>query len=94
MKLDGNNIIDYNNIPTSKPKSVSLNGIIYDARNPFWELEEGNETSKLVNAVEIAWDGAMVDELMVPQNITLADGIEYTVFTAMAKSKTIDYIIK
>lgn len=41
-----------------------------------------------------AWGGAMVDELMVPQNITLADGIEYTVFTAMAKSKTIDYIIK
>ena len=55
MKLDGNNIIDYSNIPTSKPKSVSLNGIIYDARNPFWELEEGGETSKLVNAIEIAW---------------------------------------
>ena len=60
MKLDGNNIIDYSNIPTSKPKSVSLNGIIYDARNPFWELEEGDETSKLVNAVEIAWDGAKI----------------------------------
>ena len=60
MKLDGNNIIDYNNIPTSKPKSVSLNGIIYDARNPFWELEENDETSKLVNAIEIAWNGAEV----------------------------------
>ena len=60
MKLDGNNIIDYSNIPTSKPKSVSLNGIIYDARNPFWELEENDETSKLVNAIEIAWNGAEV----------------------------------
>ena len=60
MKLDGNNIIDYSNIPTSKPKSVSLNGIIYDARNPFWRLEEGDETSKLVNAIEITWNGAGV----------------------------------
>ena len=72
MKLDGNNIIDYNNIPTSKPKSVSLNGIIYDARNPFWELEEGSETSKLANAIEIAWNGAgiQMDEEIKPINIT------------------------
>ena len=72
MKLDGNNIIDYNNIPTSKPKSVSLNGIIYDARNPFWELEENSETSKLVNAIEIAWNGAEIqkDEETKHINIT------------------------
>ena len=72
MKLDGNNIIDYSNIPTSKPKSVSLNGIIYDARNPFWELEEGGKTSKLANAIEIAWNGAgiQMDEEIKPINIT------------------------
>ena len=41
-----------------------------------------------------AYGGELADELMVPQNITLADGKEYTVFTAMAQSKSINYIIK
>ena len=61
MKLDGNNIINYSNIPTTRPiKSGSVAGIIFDGQNQFWDLEEGDETSKLVNAIEIAWNGAEV----------------------------------
>ena len=56
MKLDGNNIINYSNIPTTRPiKSGSVAGTIFDGQNQFWDLEEGDETSKLVNAIEIAW---------------------------------------
>ena len=61
MKLDGNNIINYSNIPTTRPiKSGSVAGIIFDGQNQFWDLEDGDETSKLVNAIEIAWNGAEV----------------------------------
>ena len=61
MKLDGNNIINYSNIPTTRPiKSGSVAGTIFDGQNQFWDLEDGDETSKLVNAIEIAWNGAEV----------------------------------
>lgn len=51
--------INYNNIPSSKPTSVaSVAGKIFDGKNQFWELEEGDEPSKLVNAIEIDWNGA------------------------------------
>lgn len=58
MKLN-DNLIDYKSIPTSKPSSAaSVAGIIFDSKNKFWELEDGDTPSKLVNAVEIDWNGA------------------------------------
>ena len=73
MKLDGNNIINYSNIPTTRPiKSGSVAGTIFDGQNQFWDLEDGDETSKLVNAIEIAWNGAEIqkDDEIKPINIT------------------------
>lgn len=58
MKLNDNKI-DYSNIPSSKPTATaSVAGKLFDGKNKFWELEEGDEPSKLVNAVEIDWNGA------------------------------------
>lgn len=60
MKLN-DNTIDYNSIPNSKPTyTASVAGKIFDAKNKFWELEGGDEPAKLVNAVEIDWNGAVL----------------------------------
>ena len=53
--------IDYNSIPNSKPAgAASVSGQIFDLNNKFWELEGGDEPAKLVNAVEIDWNGAVL----------------------------------
>ncbi len=35
-----------------------FNGKIYSANNPYGDLEDGDDISKLINAVEIDWNGA------------------------------------
>ena len=35
-----------------------FNGKIHSSNNPYFDLEDGDDISKLVNAVEIDWNGA------------------------------------
>lgn len=58
MKLK-DNLIDYS-LPTSRPTNAKTNvsGALFDGANKYWELEAGDEPSKLVNAIEIDWNGA------------------------------------
>ena len=39
-------------------KASGINGKIYSVNNPYGDLENGDDVSKLVNAVEIDWNGA------------------------------------
>lgn len=60
MKFN-DNTIDYNSIPNSKPAgAASVSGQIFDLNNKFWELEEGDTPSTLVNAVDIDWNSAIL----------------------------------
>ena len=56
-------IITYSNIPTSKPtdrQTASVMGTIFDYKNQFWYYTSGSTPSKLVNAIEIDWNGAQL----------------------------------
>ena len=61
-------------LPQSKPANAKTNiaGTIYDGANKFWELEEGDDPSKLVNTIEVIWNNAEVkeDENIKNLNIT------------------------
>lgn len=59
MKLNGHSNIEYN-LPSSKPSNAKalIYGTLYDNTNKFWELEEGDTPSVLINAIEIDWNGA------------------------------------
>ena len=57
IKQDGINFNIQNNFLPGESAS-GFNGKIYSANNPYGDLEDGDEISKLVNAVEIDWNGA------------------------------------
>ena len=56
--------ITYSNIPTSTPTDrdiASVNGTIFDPKNQFWQYTTSGRTpAKLVNAIEIGWNGAQL----------------------------------
>ena len=66
-------IIKQNNIsftlsPNLLPgeRSYSVNGKLYSAANNYVDLEDGDDISKLVNAVEIDWNGAEITSTAFP----------------------------
>ena len=59
MEITQNNI-SFTLSPNLLPgeRSYSVNGKLYSAANNYVDLEDGDDISKLVNAVEIDWNGA------------------------------------
>lgn len=45
----------------SGESSAGVNGKIRSNNNPYYDLEDGDDISKLINAVEIDWNGATSD---------------------------------
>lgn len=54
--------ITYSNIPTSQPlRTAQIAGTIFDGTNQFWKYySTGKTPAKLVNAIEIDWNGAQL----------------------------------
>ena len=44
----------------SGESSAGVNGKIRSNNNPYYDLENGDSISKLINAVEIDWNGAVL----------------------------------
>lgn len=52
----------YTNLENALPNGGTTIGVkrIYNAANPVMDLETGDTATKLVNAVEIDWNGAQI----------------------------------
>ena len=76
MKLNGHSNIEYN-LPSSKPSNAKtlIYGTVYDNNNKFWELEEGDTPSVLVNGVEIDWNGAELDAAVQSLESNVQEGV-------------------
>ena len=72
--------IKYTNLSQSAPNGITGIGLkrIGNANNPVEDLESGDTASKLINAVEIDWNGATLSYVNQPGVLDASNQVNTT----------------